>query len=83
MANSILTKKLAEIKKKYPIGVYDKKGWYRIKIVGHKIEKIDGKELVVTDFYFTNNPNQSKHHAGLYGKHLTNFMNGYRLVKNN
>ncbi len=76
-----LKDKLSEVKKKYPIGVYDKKGHYRVKVVSHKIETHNNKQEVVISLYYTNNPNSSKHQFGLSGKFIALFMNGYKLIK--
>ena len=54
-------------------GIYDKAGWYSVKVVG-KV-KGWGKSTVM---YFTNNPNYGKSYFGMEGRHRDNFLKGYK-----
>lgn len=52
--------KLKEIKKKYPVGIYDSNESYTVKVIGHKIGDFGGEVCLLTELYYTNNPHYGK-----------------------
>ena len=61
--------------KKYSKGIYTKKGYANLKVIGTNIGKGWGKNTTVVQF--TNNKNYGKSYFGMNGKSLENFMKGY------
>jgi len=59
-------KKLKEIQKKYPVGIYDSKEQHTVKVLRHRIEEINGEIYGVTELYYTNNPNYGKSEWGTF-----------------
>ena len=61
--------------KSYSKGIYQKKGFYNVKVIGKGASGFDKDETVVQ---FTNNPNFGKGYFAMKGKYLDNFMKGYK-----
>jgi len=79
MATSALTKKkeLDDLKKKYPIGIYNHKEFYSIKVLGYTHHR----GIPVVKMKFVDNPNFGRSQWFLDLKQTKIMLKGYKLQK--
>ncbi len=79
MAKSVVTKKkeLDDLIKKFPIGIYNRKDFYSIKVLGYT----HYRDIPVVKMKFVDNPNFGRSQWFLELKQTKIMLKGYKLQK--